>query len=123
MAAGYVELQVGGNPGGPIGDGPGAVGFGADKIDRDGEAEVPGQVGEEEKSTGGDADEDEGLGERGVVGGDLGGELGDSGGDLVRGPQNTLYMRVQGHFLGFFFFLFFFSVSSLHFRLFQILGV
>lgn len=94
MPAGDVELQVGRNLGAAIGLGTGAVGLGADEVDGDGEADVASQVGEEEKGAGGDADEDRRVGEVREVGGDLGGEVGDSGGDLVWGPKDGLYVGV-----------------------------
>lgn len=95
MPAGHIQLQVRRNLGGPIGLGAGAVGFSANEIDGDGEMDVPGQVSEKEKCAGGDPDEDWRFGEVREVGGDLGGEFGDSGGDFVGGPQDALNVRVQ----------------------------
>ena len=60
MLSGDVELQIGGDDRPAVGLGGGAVGLGADEVDGDREVEAADEVGDEEESAGGDADEGHG---------------------------------------------------------------
>jgi hypothetical protein len=53
-----IKLQVKGEFGDPSRDSVGAVGFGANEINGDGEVDFLDEVSEEEEGTGGDANQD-----------------------------------------------------------------
>ena len=91
-----ISLQIQGNRGSAVGLGAGAVGLDPDKIDGEGEGEVADEVGQEEKSAGGDADEDRRRREGIEVGRNLEGDIKDTTGDLILTPQNPLYVGLHG---------------------------
>lgn len=97
MLSGDVELQVGGDGGSAGGLGAGAVGLDTDEVDGEGDGDETNEVGEEEEGAGGDADDGDGGRRRegGEVVGDLGGKGGDAVGDLVFGPEHSLYVRLH----------------------------
>lgn len=85
-----INLQVHGNCGSAVGLGTRAVRMGSQEVDGEGEGKVADEVCQEDKSAGGDADEDRRRGEGGEVSRNLGGDAGDTAGDLVLTPQNPL---------------------------------
>ena len=93
-----INLQVKRELGGPSGDGTGAVGIGANEINGDGKVDVSYEVSQEEKSSGGHANEDRWwwvwIGGATEIGGDLGGQVADAARDLVLVPQDSLNVRL-----------------------------
>lgn len=82
-----IKLQVKREFGGASGDGSGAVGFGANKIDGDREVDFPDQVGQEDEGASGHANQDWWWCGRDLeIGGDFGGQLRYSLGYLLLIP-------------------------------------
>ena len=96
MLALDINLQVQGNRGSAVGLSTGAVRLGSDEIDGEGEGQVTDEVGQEEKSASGDAEEDRRRREGMEVSRNLRGDVGDTAGDLVLTPQNPLYVTLHG---------------------------
>lgn len=81
-----VDLQIEGNGEWAIGHGSGTVGFNSDEINGDGEIYFANQVSQEEECADGHADDHGSRKMDAKVGGDFGGELGDTAKNLVFAP-------------------------------------
>ena len=81
-----VDLQIEGNGGCAIGNGSETVGFNSDEINGDGQIYFANEVSQEEECTGGHADDHGSRRLSAEVGGDFGGELGDTARNLVLAP-------------------------------------
>lgn len=95
MPAPDIDLKVKRYGGGPAGLGPGAVRLSPDEIDGYWEGNAPDEVSDEEEGPGGYGDDHGGRLHGREVGGDLRGQLGDPGGNLVLGPEDAIHVRVH----------------------------
>ena len=94
MFAPNIELQAKGNSSISIRESTGAIWLSSNQVNRDGELDSLGKIGQEQESAGGDSYNEGRVKSCLEIMGNLKSDLGNSVHDLVLGPKDPLYMRV-----------------------------